>query len=104
MPAAEQLFDRLRRRIRRLILWEGTACAGLVLATERDRLVPGRALDRIALHEILAAVRDERQYALWLLARARTEPDADAVADAVEAAMREQTQFKTLRDLLTPAP
>lgn len=78
--------------------------AGLVLATERDRLVPGRALDQIAVHEVLTAVRDERQYASWLLSRARTEPDADAVADAVEATLREQTQFVTLRDLLSRAP
>ena len=74
--------------------------AGLVLTTDQDRLVPGRALNRIAMHEILAAVRDERQYASWLLARARTEPDADAVADAVDAAVREQTRSQTLRDLL----
>lgn len=78
--------------------------AGLLLATEQDRLVPGRALDQIALHEILTAVRDEQQYATWLLARARTEPDADAVADAVEAAIREQTQSRSLRDLLSPGP
>jgi len=78
--------------------------AGLVLATERDRLVPGRALDQIAVHEVLTAVRDERQYASWLLSWARTEPDADAVADAVEATLREQTQFVTLRDLLSRAP
>lgn len=73
--------------------------SGLVLATDDDRLVPGRALDQISVHEILSAVRDERQYASWLLARARTEPDADAIADAVEAAVREQTQHMTLRDL-----
>lgn len=74
--------------------------AGLLLATEQERLVPGRALDQIAVHDILAAVRDERQHVAWLLSRARTEPDADAVADAVEAAMREQTSAMSLRNLL----
>jgi len=75
--------------------------AGLVLVTENEQLVPGRALDQIGTHAILTAVRDEQQYESWLLARARTEPDADAIADAVEAAIRERTSGETLRDLVT---
>jgi membrane protein len=74
--------------------------AGLLVATEDERLVPGRAIDRIGVHAILVAVRDEQQYESWLLARARTEPDADAVADAIEAAIRERTSDQTLRDLV----
>jgi membrane protein len=74
--------------------------AGLLVATEDERLVPGRAIDRIGVHAILTAVRDEQQYASWLLSRARTEPDADAVADAVEAAIRERTAEQTLADLV----
>jgi membrane protein len=74
--------------------------AGLIIATENERLVPGRALDQIGVHAILTAVRDEQQYESWLLARARTEPDADAIADAVEASIRERTSNETLRDLL----
>ena len=74
--------------------------AGLIIATEREQLVPGRALDQIGVHAILTAVRDEQQYESWLLARARTEPDADAIADAVEASIRERTGNETLRDLL----
>ncbi len=75
--------------------------AGIIIATEREQLVPGRALDQIGMHAILTAVRDEQQYESWLLARARTEPDADAVADAVEASIRERTAGETLRDLVT---
>ena len=75
--------------------------AGLLLVTEKEQLVPGRALDQIGVHDILTAVRDEQQYESWLLARARTEPDADAIADAVEAAIRERTDQETLRDLVT---
>lgn len=75
--------------------------AGLLLVTEREHLVPGRALDQIGVHAILTAVRDEQQYESWLLARARTEPDADAVADAVEASIRERCKDETLRDLVT---
>jgi membrane protein len=74
--------------------------AGLIIVTESEQLVPGRALDQIGVHAILTAVRDEQQYESWLLARARTEPDADAIADAVEASIRERTGAETLRDLL----
>jgi membrane protein len=74
--------------------------AGLINATEREQLVPGKALDQIGVHAILTAVRDEQQYESWLLARARTEPDADAIADAVEASIRERTGNENLRDLL----
>jgi len=74
--------------------------AGLILATEGEQLVPGRAIDRIGVHSILTAVRDEQQYESWLICRARTEPDADAVADAVDAAIRERTKDQTLRDLV----
>jgi len=74
--------------------------AGLIIATENEQLVPGRALDQIGVHAILTAVRDEQQYESWLLARARTEPDADAIADAVEASIRERTGDENLRDLL----
>jgi DNA-binding IscR family transcriptional regulator len=74
--------------------------SGLLLVTEQEHLVPGRALDQIGVHAVLTAVRDEQQYESWLLARARTEPDADAVADAIEAAIRERTRDETLRDLV----
>lgn len=74
--------------------------SGLILATEGEQLVPGRAIDRIGVHNILTAVRDEQQYESWLICRARTEPDADAVADAVDAAIRERTKDQTLRDLV----
>jgi membrane protein len=75
--------------------------AGILIVTEQERLVPGRSLDQIGTHAILTAVRDEQQYESWLLARARTEPDADAIADAVEASIRERTANESLRDLVT---
>lgn len=75
--------------------------AGLVVATENEQLVPGRDIGQIGVHAILTAVRDEQQYQSWLLARARTEPDADAVADSIETAIRESTQDRTLKDLVT---
>ena len=80
---------------------ESLETAGLIVATEREQLIPGRSLEQIPVHGILTAVRDEQQYQSWLLARARTEPDADAVADAVEAAIRERTRDQSLHDLVT---
>lgn len=73
--------------------------AGLVTTTDEEEVLPARDLESIAMHDILAAVRDERQYETWLLWRARTEPVADSIADNVEALIRERTAGMTLRDL-----
>lgn len=79
--------------------------AGLVTTTEEEDVLPARDLKGIGLHDILNAVRDERQYETWLLWRARTEPEADAIAGHIEAAIRERTADLTLRDLASrPAP
>ena len=73
--------------------------AGLVTLTEDEELLPARDLENIALHDVLNAVRDERQYGTRLLWRARTEPVADAIANTVESAMRERISGMTLREL-----
>ncbi|MEX1993852.1 MAG: YhjD/YihY/BrkB family envelope integrity protein [Steroidobacteraceae bacterium] len=73
--------------------------AGLVTLNEEEEMLPARDLESITLDQVLNAVRDERQYANWLLWRARTEPVADAIADMVEAAVRERIDGMTLREL-----
>jgi membrane protein len=73
--------------------------AGLVTVNEEEDVLPARDLESISLCDILNAVRDERQYETWLLWRARTDPDADAVAVTVESAIRERIAGKTLREL-----
>jgi membrane protein len=79
--------------------------AGLVTTTEEEDVLPARDLESIAIHDILTAVRDEREYETWLLWRARTEPEADSIADSVEAAIRERTAGMTLRELASrPVP
>ncbi|MEX0735569.1 MAG: YhjD/YihY/BrkB family envelope integrity protein [Steroidobacteraceae bacterium] len=78
--------------------------AGLVTLTEEEELLPARDLESIALADILNAVRDERQYATWLLWRARTEPVADAVANTIESAVRERIAGMTLRELAAQQP
>jgi len=77
--------------------------AGLVTLTEDEDVLPARDIGNIALHDILNAVRDERQYETWLLWRARTEPEADSVADTVESAMRECMANQSLRELAQAA-
>jgi membrane protein len=73
--------------------------SGLLTLTEDEEVIPARDLEGIQLADVLNAVRDERQYASWLLWRARTEPVADEVANSVEAGMRERIAGMTLRDL-----
>ena len=78
--------------------------AGLVTVTEEEDVLPARDLASTSVCDILNAVRDERQYETWLLWRARTDPDADAVAVTVESAIRERVSGKTLRELASTKP
>ncbi len=73
--------------------------AGLITTTEDEDVLPARDLDVITMHDILVAVRDERPYETALLWNARTEAQADALADAVESAIRERTATLSLREL-----
>ena len=76
--------------------------AGPLTVTEEEDVLPARDLENIALCDMLNAVRDERQYETWLLWRARTDPDADAVAVTVESAIRERVAGRSLRELASP--
>ncbi|MGB5131511.1 MAG: Rrf2 family transcriptional regulator, partial [Steroidobacteraceae bacterium] len=77
--------------------------AGLVTTTDEEEVLPARDLDSIGMHDILTAVRDERQYQTWLLWRARTAPETDAIADTVESAIRERMEGISLRNLAQSA-
>lgn len=72
--------------------------AGLICATHEEALVPGRDLARIALADILAAVRASRGPAP--VPGARWAPVVVDVAEAVEAAIGGVTAGTTLADLL----
>ena len=85
----ERLPEDLQKALRRLM--EETA--------SNSALQLNLALSYGGRDDILQAVRDERQYETWLLGRAATEPAADALADGVEAAIRERTSGQTLREL-----
>ncbi len=73
--------------------------AGLISVNEEEAVVPARDLEAIALCDVLNAVRDEREYETWLLWRARTDAEADAVAVSVESAIRERIGEVSLREL-----
>lgn len=72
--------------------------SGLIVVTDTESLVPGRDLDNITLADILDAVRSDR--ADRALGHIVSVPAADAVAGAVERAMRQEVQGKTLKDLI----
>jgi membrane protein len=73
--------------------------AGLVTTTDAEEVLPSRDIDSIGMHDILTAVRDERQYETWLLWRARTDPLTDAIADTIDSAIRERMEGMSLRDI-----
>ena len=72
--------------------------AGLIVATEEHRLVPGRDPERIQLGEILDAVRALHGGRLAIAMR-NLGPPAALLAE-VEAAMREPLGARSLKDLL----
>lgn len=73
--------------------------SGLLTTTDDEEVLPARDLDVIGIHDILDAVREEREFETSLLWRANTESDADALANSVESAIRERTAGLSLREL-----
>jgi membrane protein len=72
--------------------------AGLIVATEREQFVPGREPERIALPEILDAVRALHGGRLAIAIRDLGPPVA--MLNAIESAMREPLQSRSLKDLI----
>jgi membrane protein len=73
--------------------------AGLILATDSERLVPGRDVAGIALFEILDAVRSD--HTDRVMKHIRSVPAADAMAIRTTAAMRESLKGQTLKELIS---
>ena len=76
--------------------------AGLILATEKELLVPGRDPQGILLADILDAVRTQ-QIGRRLI-QVRHVPGAVRIMAEVEAAMRERLGTRSLKDLIAAAP
>jgi membrane protein len=74
--------------------------AGMLLVTEQDMLVPGRALDSIAVRDILAAIREQPGYET-LPRRLRETPGVvDETMQALDDAMSGAVTGITLGDLV----
>jgi membrane protein len=76
--------------------------AGLIVATERNPFVPGRALDAIRLAEIIDAARALHGSRLTIKIRGLGPPSA--ALQRFESAMRASLQDQTLKDLVAAKP
>ncbi|MDB6082799.1 MAG: hypothetical protein JWN43_680 [Gammaproteobacteria bacterium] len=72
--------------------------AGLIVATEKERFLPGRELEGIQLVDVVDAVRNGRPGRLTI--DVRTLPSATLVMGQVEAAIRERLGRQSLKDFI----
>lgn len=75
--------------------------AGLLVATEDERLLPGRDMSEIDLHQIVDAARRPQRGDPVL--HVRGAPEAEKLTTVIELALRERLEGKTLRDLVETA-
>ncbi len=75
-------------------------CANIIVATEQEHWLPARAMETIALADILTAVRSNRPGRIAVSATAT--PAADALMLELEDAVRERLRSRTLKDLIEP--
>ncbi len=76
--------------------------AGLIVATEDERLLPGRDMSEIDLNQIVDAARCHHagEPALYV----RGTPEAEKLTTVIELALRERLEGRTLRDVVEPGP
>jgi membrane protein len=72
--------------------------ANLLIATEDERLMPGRDLSEIDLSQIIDAAR--RYHRGEPTVHVRGTPEAESLTTVIELALRERLEGKTLRDLV----
>ncbi|HEY4646558.1 MAG TPA: YihY/virulence factor BrkB family protein [Steroidobacteraceae bacterium] len=72
--------------------------AGLVVATEDERLIPGRDLSEIDLNQIVDAAR--RHHAGEPTLFVRGTPEAERLTTVIELALRERLEGRTLREVV----
>lgn len=78
-------------------------CANLLIATEDERLMPGRDLSEIDLNQIVDAAR--RYHRGEPVLHVRGTPEAEGLTTMIELALREKLEGRTLRELVeTSAP
>lgn len=74
--------------------------SGLLLTTENERLVPGRAIDTITVNDILTAIRHRPTLRHLPLPLSNTEGPVDLVLTDLHNAIAESVKGKTLADLI----
>jgi membrane protein len=74
-------------------------CRGLLVATEEEKLLPGKDLSSIALADILDAVRNDAEG--LRMPQGRSVAPAEAVAREADAAMKGCLNGRTLKDLVS---
>lgn len=77
-------------------------CAGLIVATEDERLLPGRDMSEIDLNQIVDAAR--RHHAGEPALYVRGTPEAEKLTTVIELALRERLEGRTLREVVEPQP
>jgi membrane protein len=75
---------------------------GLIIATEDERLVPGRDMSEIDLSQIVDCAR--RHAAGEPTLHVRGTPEAEKLTTVIELALRERLEARTLRDLVETSP
>jgi membrane protein len=73
-------------------------CAGLIVATEDERLIPGRDMAEIDLSQIVDAAR--RHHADEPMLHVRGTPEAERLTTVIELALRERLEGRTLREVV----
>jgi membrane protein len=72
--------------------------AGLIVATEDERLIPGRDMSEIDLNQIVDAAR--RHHAGEPALHVRGTPEAERLTTVIELALRERLEGRTLREVV----
>lgn len=73
-------------------------CANLLIATEDERLIPGRDLSEIDLNQIVDAAR--RHHRGEPVLHVRGAPEAEKLTTVIELALRERLEGRTLREMV----
>jgi membrane protein len=76
--------------------------SGLVVATEDERLLPGRDMSEIDLSQIVDCAR--RNHAGEPTLHVRGTPEAEKLTTVIELALRERLEGRTLRDVVETSP
>jgi membrane protein len=76
--------------------------SGLIVATEDERLLPGRDMSEIDLSQIVDCAR--RNHAGEPTLHVRGTPEAEKLTTVIELALRERLEGRTLRDVVETSP